>query len=205
MRFSRIVDRLEKRRVSNAMIRKTRWYRFFYMQHSRLEKSVAWRFIFFIYAFIRLEELDFVELLVWLSFFCFNSFVSEYDRRWLQRRRYQTHFKEINIFHLYMHAIVASSSSSRVVVELKTKPDVGVPTQPIDGVEHPTLFNELGWVDESVRRPNPIHSRDAHPLFEKKKVWNNLLIWWFYDQKIKKNIFLKKNFSKKSKKSRRYT
>jgi hypothetical protein len=42
------------------------------------------------------------------------------------------------------------------------------------------------------------------PYLKKKSVWNNLLIWWFYDQKIKKNIFLKKNFLKKSKKSRRY-
>jgi hypothetical protein len=36
------------------------------------------------------------------------------------------------------------------------------------------------------------------PYLKKKSVWNNLLIWWFYDQKFKKNIFLKKNLLKKS-------
>jgi hypothetical protein len=41
-------------------------------------------------------------------------------------------------------------------------------THPIDEIEHPTLFNELSWVDESVRRSNPTHSRGAQTLFEKK-------------------------------------
>jgi hypothetical protein len=50
-----------------------------------------------------------------------------------------------------------------------TKFDVSASTQFIDGVEHPTLSNELSWVDEFVRRSNPTHSRDAHPLFEKKE------------------------------------
>jgi hypothetical protein len=81
-----------------------------------------------------------------------------------------------------------------------TKPDVGAPTQPIGGVGHPTLSNGLGWVDGPVRRPNPIHSRGAHPLFEKKggrKYSSNLMILGPKNQEI---FFSKKKLFKKIKK-----
>jgi hypothetical protein len=76
------------------------------------------------------------------------------------------------------------------------KPTQSKPTYFISGVEHPTLFNDLGWIDRSVWRPNPTHRRGAQTLFEKKVKKINLLIWSFYDQKNQQNFFSKKKLSK---------
>jgi hypothetical protein len=81
----------------------------------------------------------------------------------------------------------------RMIVEL-SKTHIEQPNHPIGGVGHPILFNELSRIDRSVRRSNPTHSRGAQTLFEKKVKKFNLLIWWFYDQKIKKFFFLKETF-----------
>jgi hypothetical protein len=98
-------------------------------------------------------------------FFCHDLININFKSR-IRIKDYSTDFYLYQVFEIF------------VMFEMKmflewssdwTKPDVGVPTQPIAEVGHSTLFNELGWVDEFVRRSNPTHSRGAHPLFEKKE------------------------------------
>jgi hypothetical protein len=73
-------------------------------------------------------------------------------------------------------------------------------SNPLVGLD--TLLCPMGWVGLMGLFDAQTQStaEALTPYLKKKRVWNNLLIWWFYDQKIKKNFFSKKQLFKKIKK-----